>query len=482
MQIQRLQPILGAIALALLCLPAALATSATAHEGLVGRANPDFPAPDVDPFYKPSGNLAAARRGQVLRRRSFPSVFAGPDLEKSFHLLYRTEDTFNQPEATVASIFVPAKPSSPPRILSVQAWVDSNSPDCAYSWAVVKDSGSGTAIENFLDPGTYIKWALSKGYYVVTPDFLGPKSTFIAGYQSGQAILDGIKALIRDQNLPKDTAVGMVGYSGGAHATVWASTLHEKYAPELNIVGAAHGGTPIDPKNTLLFLNGGHYAGFAAAGLIGLKDTYPKLDAYIESIITDKGRTVLSRFKQAGYCVLQVSGSESDGLNIFNYTTVKDPLDNPVAVEVLKRESLLESYADRELPVPKFPRFLYHALGDDIVPYNDEQQYVKDQCARGANIQFSTLLLANHLVGVFAGVAPSIDFLQQAFEDKTPNVACGSVLPALEISLDSNKADDVMGKGVADQARAGRDKAEGLFGGLGSSHRRRFVRDRRGRN
>ena len=36
----------------------------------------------------------------------------------------------------------------------------------------------------------------------------------------------------------------MWGYSGGAISTGWAGALLSTYAPELNVVGAAHGGTP----------------------------------------------------------------------------------------------------------------------------------------------------------------------------------------------------------------------------------------------
>jgi len=54
---------------------------------------------------------------------------------------------------------------------------------------------------------------------------------------------------MNSEKLAKDSQVGFLGYSGGASATVWATNLHESYAPELNVVGAAHGGTPVDTKN-----------------------------------------------------------------------------------------------------------------------------------------------------------------------------------------------------------------------------------------
>lgn len=64
----------------------------------------------------------------------------------------------------------------------------------------------------------------------------------------GYAVLDGIRAAIALNKLPSDTPSVMAGYSGGAHATAWAANLHSKYASDLNIIGAVHGGTPVDTR------------------------------------------------------------------------------------------------------------------------------------------------------------------------------------------------------------------------------------------
>ncbi len=48
----------------------------------------------------------------------------------------------------------------------------------------------------------------------------------------------------------------MVGYSGGSIATEFASELAPKYAPELNIVGVAEGGIPVDFAHNLTYING----------------------------------------------------------------------------------------------------------------------------------------------------------------------------------------------------------------------------------
>ncbi|WP_250645716.1 lipase family protein [Rhodococcus oxybenzonivorans] len=92
------------------------------------------------------------------------------------------------------------------------------------------------------------------------------------------AVLDGIRAA---QRLPRTGLgvgpVGLAGYSGGAMATNWATALAPTYSPELDIVGAAQGGTPVNIGELADRLGGAPSdafgLGFAAA--IGLEREYP---------------------------------------------------------------------------------------------------------------------------------------------------------------------------------------------------------------
>jgi hypothetical protein len=54
--------------------------------------------------------------------------------------------------------------------------------------------------------------------------------------------VDGIRAATSSLCLDSP-AVGMLGYSGGAHETVWGlNQVANGYASEINVVGAAFGG------------------------------------------------------------------------------------------------------------------------------------------------------------------------------------------------------------------------------------------------
>lgn len=213
------------------------------------RAKTDNPtvAPDRDPFYVPPSNLSSYQNGQIIWSRPVaPPAIQDPGVGSVAQVLYRTTNTQNESSATVATVFTPSKPSSDPAILSLQFYEDSSNGNCAPSWSLIKGLSSPNWPTASLDMPIIAKWALNLGYHLVIADHEGPNSGFIAGYEEGQAGLDGIRAALSSASLPGTSKVVLYGYSGGGHATAWMTNLAPTYAPELNVVGSAHGGTPVD--------------------------------------------------------------------------------------------------------------------------------------------------------------------------------------------------------------------------------------------
>ena len=104
---------------------------------------------------------------------------------------------------------------------------------------------------------------LMTGWVVTTADYEGPNSAFAAGRLEGRSVLDSIRATTAfgDLGLQAGAKVAMWGYSGGAIAAGWAAALHKTYAPEINLVGVAHGGTPSNLFALADNLSGSLYAG-----------------------------------------------------------------------------------------------------------------------------------------------------------------------------------------------------------------------------
>lgn len=252
-----------------------------------------------------------------------------------------------------------------------------------------------------------------------------PKASFIAHKNAGQIVADSIRAAITQEKLPTDTKVALYGYSGGAHASVSFEDVYDAYAPEINVVGSAHGGTPIDPEHLLNFLNAGVFSGFAGAGLLGIASQNPPLQAFLDQYVTDKGRDLIDRITGKDQCVQNVILQYTfvDYFSLVNYV---NPFSEPRVRATLEAETFLRAKTNRTIGVPKFKRLMYHAMYDEIVPYNDSQQYIKDQCDQGADIQSFTLPIAEHLTTQISGWLPTIAWLTQAFDGTLPDVECGT--------------------------------------------------------
>jgi hypothetical protein len=202
------------------CLLLASSTQATISQHIpeetghlhIRNVTTEFPDPIDDPFYHAPANLDTFKPGQVIRSRSINNTVTSDDLRASYQVFYRTTDTQNKPEATVATLWEPAKPKIPHQMMSYHSYMDSPSFDCSVSWAFVNGSDSDGYAPLLTDAPKFIKWALGKGIYVVVPDDEGPQAAFIAGFQEGQSALDGMRATINFFKLPADTGIATTGY------------------------------------------------------------------------------------------------------------------------------------------------------------------------------------------------------------------------------------------------------------------------------
>nr|BAB91331.1 lipase [Kurtzmanomyces sp. I-11] len=427
-------------------LRAVLGLAVTATAALAAPLEPRaaLPDPNEDPFYSTPSNIETFANGQIIQSRKVPTDIGNSNNAASYQLSYRTTNTQEDAVANVATIWIPAKPSSPPRIFTYQVYEDSTQLDCAPSYSYLTGYDQPNKATAVLDTPIVISWALQQGYYVVSADHEGARSAFIAGYEEGMAALDGIRALRNYAKLPQDSAVGAYGYSGGAHATVWATSLAAAYAPEINFIGAAHGGTPVSAKDTFTFINGGFFAGFAIAGVSGLANAHPDMEAFIQPRLNAEGVKTLKQIRSRGFCLPEVV-TTYPFKNVFALVNDTNLLTEQPISGILQQETLVQSEASYAVPVPKFPRFLWHAALDEIVPYVPVTEYVKEQCAKGANINFNTYPIAEHLTAEIFGLVPGLWFLSQAYEGKAPAVQCGTALPA------APSAQQVLGNDLANQ-------------------------------
>lgn len=387
--------------------------------------------PQNDPFYTPASGYESSTPGTILRSRLVPNKLAAfstfpQNIANAWQILYRTNDAAGNAQATVTTVIEPHNADSS-KVLSYQVAEDSSYSACAPSYTLQQGAGlSGIVTQAEL---LFMDAALARGWYVVIPDYEGPQSSFTAGLQAGHATLDSIRAVLTSTNLTniqQNASVALWGYSGGALASGWAAELQPTYAPELNIIGAALGGTPVDLNATLTAVNKGPFVGLVPAGVLGLASQYPELNAYIESILIPSKKADF--YKAQSQClaadILQFAFQDFN-----SYVNKTNFLNDPIAVKVLT-ENHMGKY------VPKTPLFMYHAIHDEVVPYPPAQALYNQYCSQGASIEFVSDELSEHIILMIDGSADAILWLEDRFNGVPAKQGC-SARTAFTVAFDN---------------------------------------------
>lgn len=409
-----------------------------------------LPPPLEDDFYEAPSNLHELKNGEVYNQRQVTPNF---QLQLSFsevwQVAYKTTNTQGEDSHTITTIFKPNHPAPEQQIFSYQVWEDADQLNCSPSYGLAKGILAPDGITTVIDTAVAIKFGLSQGWYVAVPDHEGPRSAFIAGYEQGQAGLDGIRAAENFLGMTQDTQVAMYGYSGGASATAWMANLQPTYAPELNIVGAVHGGTPVDILATIEYLDKPDraFSGFIVGAFAGLLHAYPEKNESVWPHLDQSLKDKLNEIQTPDNCVL--TEILKDGYTEYHTQADIDLLSFPPAVEVFTNESLLTNVSTGILNTPKFPRYIYHADEDEIIPAGAVRQYVQQQCAMGANIQYVPWLGNNHVGIEYMGIPDAFQFLIQAFKGETPQVLCGTPNDDV-LTLASKGVSAIIGQPIVD--------------------------------
>jgi len=236
--------------------------------------------PDQDPFYVYDGStpLADVAPGTVLKTRTGSVAFQTFTANWT-QLLYRTRTQLGEPTVTATTVLRPPVPLPVTRVVSYQSFYDALTTRCQPSYAL----NGGPSNSLYENETKFYQALLAQGYTVITSDFESQDPTFGTGPIYGYETLDGIRAAFNspDVGLPDGTKVGMLGYSGGAIATQWATELAPTYAPDVDskLIGSAMGGVFVHPMHNLHYVDGadGGWDDVMPLALIGIARAF-KLD------------------------------------------------------------------------------------------------------------------------------------------------------------------------------------------------------------
>lgn len=373
---------------------------------LIAPASPAsaVPDPNTDPFFAAPSNLADLAPGTVIRSRPVKTYVLPlvPMGATSTQILVRSTDAKDHPVAVSATILVPPNHGKD-RLLAYQPATDSLGAKCEPSYqlqtGVEKEAG-------------LVKTALSQGLTVVVPDHQGPRHAFSAGRMAGHAVLDAARGAIATPASGLDasrTKVAMVGYSGGAIATGWAAQLQPGYAPELDLVGVASGGTPADLEAAGAAMDGSASGGLFVGAALGMMREYPEL----RQLLNAKGLAYEQTAKN--YCLAQLVAHAFQSVK--QLSDSPDPLREPVAQEVLainKMGSL----------APTAPVMLWHSKFDELIPYRVAPALRDRWCEQGTKVKLVTNYLSEHNLGAVEMIPDALPWLLDRYAGKPLTGTC----------------------------------------------------------
>lgn len=382
--------------------------------------------PSDDPFYDvPSAaELAKFKVGDILRNRKPPKPISALgvkplDLKSSYQFLYKTVDSLGNDTATVLTVAVPHN-ADYRKVLSYQVAEDAAYINCAPSYALQLGSNSklfGSIITKA--ELALVDAALQQGWIVIMPDHEGHNGAWLARENAAHSILDGMRAALRGSKyteIKPDAIFAMWGYSGGAITSGAAAEIKDKYAPELNIVGAALGGTAPDIPSVVKTCNNGQYSGIIAGGIMGLTQQYPWLKDLVYKHVKPEYKDKFTRATQQ--CLIPTAAD-------FLFQDVVGMFD--IGQELFDRPDVKALLAENNMGhgVPSIPLFVYKGVLDDLTPVKDTDKLVDYYCDNGAaSVQYYRDATANHGAMAVSGAGRALGFLHSVMNGEKQPSGC----------------------------------------------------------
>lgn len=400
----------------LLCLWVAIAYQV---QGLAMRG---LPLPGDDPFYTPPLGWELSKLGQVLKSRKvqIKAIF-DVNIKEAWQVMYRTSYVSkDEPTTSVTTILVPYNASND-RLLALGYFEDSNPQKCQPSYTLRAGlDGDIVSIVNLVNSIPY----LDEGIIVTIPDKQGRQGSFAVGPVEGHQTLDSIRATLAFDKLhmSKKAKVGGWGYSGGALQIGWAAQLMPSYAPDLNVVAWAFGGTPTNLEELILYINKKPEAGLIMSGIESMRTTYSNFYKGLKKYGTTNLTKALDFTRT--HCQVDVV-TQFQNIDIFskNWTTLGYNLfKQPVVRRVLDQQVMGQPNAQ----APNVPVFMAHGASDEVVPIKGALQTFSNWCNNGMDGEFLKFTYENatHEYGMLSITAPAFNWLLQHFDGKGSQKGC----------------------------------------------------------
>ena len=180
---------------------------------------------------------AAQQAGRLISAEPIVDTPAGV---QAWRVRYWTTNQYGQPLAVTGIVAAPRE-AMPPRPRRVIAWTHG-------AWGVAEKCAPSLS-PNFFSATAAID-AVSRGYVVVAPDYIGLASPtmhpFLVGPDTAHSVLDGVRAAREISGAAAGSDFAVWGESQGGHAALWTATVARSYAPDLTLIATAAAAPPTD--------------------------------------------------------------------------------------------------------------------------------------------------------------------------------------------------------------------------------------------
>ena len=380
-----------------------------------------IPGPKKGEFGYPPAGYEDKDPGTVLKVKKIQPYEVGISKINAtgYKVLYRSSARSpSEPMAATMMLLVPHNPDTGKVIIHAPP-EDAPATECAPSNVYKKSKHFDTS--NLFARGDLlmINVHLQNGMVVIVPDYEGPNAAFSVGTISGHAILDAARAAknLPDAKLNDNVKFVAMGYSGGGFAVAWAAQLHGSYANDVNLVGAAIGGAPVNVTDHIVYNDEERKGAFIINAMTGIFNGNPDAAREVPKYFNKRGlagmywaRSHCSSFKQKkkNIHLKRTSDAFLKGGRKF--------ADIPFLVDLAEKNSL----GHKDDSAPNVPVFMYHIKDDDVVPYKRAKEVAENWCTKdGANVVFQTQTFpAPHFAPFFATFAYLVRFANARFEGK----------------------------------------------------------------
>lgn len=380
-----------------------------------------MPGPEDISFYSPPV-MPGGTPGELIWYRP-ATLHLGSDTPafNAWNVLYRSTDARGAPNLVTGTVVMPSATwsgSGERPVISYAVGTHGLAQQCAPSIQFAQGTGYESA---------NISAALRAGYAVLVSDnpgyTTGDTPTYLAGRAQAHASFDLFRTAsqIPGANISSDAKLAIWGYSQGGQTASWAGEIQASYAPEVDLVGIAAGGTPADFPRTADYLEASTGASFLLAAVIGLTEQYPD-QIPLDDLTNADGQAAIAKGKNQ--CVFEAL---FDFMNdsISDYTVDNQSLDDLLAIPSINSVVTEQNLGNARIPVPIYQ---YHGKADEFIPIDQHAQLKRNYCSRFSNVTFA-VYPSEHIVTQFQAAPHVLSWLGDRFAGQPTLGTCLTLRP-----------------------------------------------------